>query len=119
MRSRRASTPFHLLHDTATIQTPTHAVDSAGAPSTSYSGTTTVACRVMPDSSEDSLRWMRETGRQRNIGFFPPTYPDGSAVTINKDTRVVVGSVTYRVVGPANNEGDVEVLQAVVLEIDS
>jgi hypothetical protein len=111
--------PYHLLHDTATIQTPTQSTDSAGSPTTTYSGTATVACRVDADSSQDAARYMRETGLRRSTGYFPPTHTDGTALTLNKTTRVVVGSVTYRVVGPATNAADVEVLQVVTLEEDT
>ena len=113
------TTPFQLLHDTATVQTASQSVDATGAPTASNSGSSTVACRIDPDNSSDALRYMRETGKRLSTGFFPPTYTDGTALVLAKGVKLTVSSVPYRVVGPAMNAGDVEVLQVVSLEEDT
>lgn len=109
-------TPYHLLPTLATVQAPTVAVSNATQTRT-YSGGVTVQCRIQHDASRESIERERLEGVATYTGMFAPVDTAGNAVTITKDTLVVVGSTTYRAIGPGRDQGAAGVLILATLEV--
>ena len=110
-------TPWHLMRSTATVQQGTPSVDAAGAPVLTYSGGSSVRCRVQDDNSTAGREYERVTGRRRSTGFFARIDTAGAAISIGKDARVTVDGTVYRAIGDALNPAGASWIQTVSLEV--
>jgi hypothetical protein len=93
-------TPLHLLNASATVYVQTESISNTGARVLSDGSGVTVRCRVETDSSSEALAWSRTTGFVRAKGYFDLTNSGGTALAMTKETKVVIGSTTYHLIGP-------------------
>ena len=115
----RASTPRHLMKDTAIIQTESYTVGTDGSQIHTFSDGGTVQCMIQPDQSSVGREYERMTGRVRFALYFPATTIAFTAATIAKNYRVKIGSLWYRVLGPALDLCTMGVVNVVYVEIDT
>lgn len=110
-------TPYHLLNLSCTVTPAVTTQDDAGAPAYAWSGTAqTVACTIQTSSTQDAIEYMRQTGTRVSTVFMAPVDTAGNAVNVVHDSRIVIGSTTYRVVGPHNDRAGKGVLLTVTVE---
>lgn len=95
-------TPWHLRTQSASINAPTKNQTTGAKSYSAKTGLSAVRCTVQPDSSSESTAYMRETGRRLSTIALPVTF-GGTAVVVNKEDVIVVGSTTYKVYGPGMN----------------
>jgi len=109
-----------LFNSEATITATTWSTSSSDGSISRADGTaqTNVPCRINAMNASESIRIGREFGQTTFEGFFPTQLGDGTSVVLTTDSKVVVGSVTYRVLGPPVDQGGVGGLYAVTLEVD-
>ena len=81
----------HLLNQTATIQSMTKTTDGRGGHKETFSGTTTVKCRVRPASSQEIFLAAAEKREVTHIVYTDP----GSGLV--RGDHLVIGSTTLEV----------------------
>lgn len=113
--------PYHLLTESATIKLPTVGQDSTGAETINYSTTAyaSVPCRVTSKGSDFRVADGRLEGQVTHIIQIPTYQTDGTAYTVGKNTRIVVGSNTYKTLGPGRDSSAMGVLQRIEVEVKS
>lgn len=104
-------TPRHLLTNSATFSNGTKDVQDGGNVAWDYSSTTTVACRIQADQSEEALAWVGNTGKLRYTVLFA-----AADFTPTKDCQINWGGKLLRVLGPPMNPGAADVLTYVRAE---
>ena len=110
-------TPLHLLRQTATVKPPLLGVADDNSPVVSYpSDGQSFACMLRPLSSTDSIQYQGETARTLYTLTHAMIGSDGSTVVVQKDYRVVIESVTYRVVGVSLNSSSADCIGRATVE---
>lgn len=108
--------PAGMMNLSVTVTPRTATVQSSGT-STYADGTTfTSIASIVPKSSSESDQYMRQSGVEYAVGYFPFLKGDGSALTIGHEYLVTWGSKVYRVKGPSRDAGGRGVFQIVDLE---
>lgn len=90
----RADVESLLMPDTATILTPTTAVDAYGGITETWGTADTVACRIDPFNRQDSKGVLVD--QENSKSWYQFTCP--SSATLTDGDRVVIGSATYDVI---------------------
>lgn len=110
-------TPLHLLRQTATTWVALRGVADDNSPVTSYPGDgQNFACMLRPVSNNDSIQYQGETARTLYTLTHALVGTDGLAVNIQKDYKVTVESVAYRVVGVTLNSSSADCIGRATLE---
>ena len=99
------------LPDTATIKSATSGRSDTGGVTTSWGGTTAVACRLSSRGVPEEYLAM---GAERGVQYWMVTLPYGTAVTA--DNRLVIGTRTLEIVGFASGGKWETALRAVCKE---
>ena len=95
-----ATTPWHLLTQTMTINAGTWSAGTDGVPQASFSGTSvTVRCMVQPLSAGDALAYGRDTTTKVFDVFCAPVDTSGAAWTCTPKDRITINGVRYRATG--------------------
>jgi SPP1 family predicted phage head-tail adaptor len=89
----------NLYNVTATRKTKSAAQNSFGATAETWSGTTTIRCRIWPVNASE-----RAMAGSTGVDYTHYAVCDYST-TIDEADRLVVGSTTYHVVGVGNAAG--------------
>lgn len=103
--------PRHLLKDTATFNNGSASTGNGGNTVYTYTGGTSVACRIQADQSEEGLVWQGNTGKVRYTVLFA-----AADFTPTKDCQISWNGKTLRVLGPLMNPGAADVLTYVRAE---
>jgi len=79
---------------------------------------TGIPCRINAMSAREAMRLGREFGTTVFECFYPARLGNGTAVSLTLDSVVSSGGTTYRVVGPAVDQGGASLLNMAILEVD-
>lgn len=113
-----ASTPWHLLTQTASLATHEWSQDTSGIPYGEFSSSATIQCTVQPTSAADALLFQRDTTTQIFDVFLAPTDTTGAAWDCSPKDVMTIGGVAYKIEGKPMDFCSMGVVKKVVVSSD-
>ena len=115
-----ASTPWHLLTATASLQDRDWLQDSSGIPyGDPGDDAVTIQCMVQPTSAADGLLYGRDSTTQMYDLFLAPTNTAGAAWDCSPKDIITINSVAYRIEGKPQDMCSMGVLKKLVISKDT
>jgi hypothetical protein len=114
-----ASTPWHLLTMTASLDNKTWLTANSGIPYGSLPpDPIEIACAMQPTSAADGLVYGRDTTTQMFDLFLAPTDSTGAAWDCSPADQISINSVVYRIEGKPQDMCSMGVLKKLVVSRD-